>query len=94
MTNNQLNEIVRRVERLEEQRAELAEDVKEVLLEAKNLGYDVKIIKKIIAMRKKSPEDIRREQDLMDSYMAALGMLVDTPLGQAALSSAGMNVGK
>lgn len=94
MTNNQLNEIVRRVERLEEQRAELAEDVKEVLLEAKNLGYDVKIIKKIIAMRKKSPEDIQREQDLIDSYMAALGMLVDTPLGQAALSSAGMNVGK
>lgn len=94
MTNNQLNEIVRRVERLEEQRAELAEDVKEVLLEAKNLGYDVKIIKKIIAMRKKSPEDIRREQDLMDSYMAALGMLVDTPLGQAALSSAGINIGK
>jgi len=91
MNNNQLSELVRRIENLEEQRAVLAEDVKEILLEAKGLGYDTRIIKKIIAMRKKSPEDIQREQDLMDSYMAALGMLADTPLGQAALRSAGHN---
>jgi len=94
MNNNQLSELVRRIENLEEQRAVLAEDVKEVLMEAKSLGFDTRIIKKIIAMRKKAPDDIQREQDLMDSYMAALGMLADTPLGQAALSSAGINIGK
>ena len=91
MNNNQLSELVRRIENLEEQRFNLSEDVKEVLLEAKGLGYDTRIIKKIIAMRKKSPEDIQREQDLMDSYMAALGMLADTPLGQAAIQSARRN---
>ena len=94
MNNNQLSELVRRIENLEEQRAVLAEDVKEVLMEAKSLGFDTRIIKKIIVMRKKAPDDIQREQDLMDSYMAALGMLADTPLGQAALSSAGINIGK
>jgi uncharacterized protein (UPF0335 family) len=85
MTNNQLKEIVERIERIEDQRASLAEDVKDVLLEAKSVGFDVKIIKKLLAMRKKDPEDIRQEQELLDTYMAALGMLADTPLGQAAL---------
>ena len=91
MTNNQLKEIVERIERIEDQRASLAEDVKDVLLEAKSIGFDVKIIKKLLAMRKKDPEDIRQEQELLDTYMAALGMLADTPLGQAALRSAGHN---
>jgi len=91
MTNNQLKEIVERIERIEDQRASLAEDVKDVLLEAKSVGFDVKIIKKLLAMRKKDPEDIRQEQELLDTYMAALGMLADTPLGQAALRSAGHN---
>ena len=89
MTNNQLREIVERIERIEDQRASLAEDVKDVLLEAKSVGFDVKIIKKLLAMRKKDPADIRQEQELLDTYMAALGMLADTPLGQAALRSAG-----
>lgn len=91
MKNNQLKEIVERIERIEDQRASLAEDVKDVLLEAKSIGFDVKIIKKLLAMRKKDPEDIRQEQELLDTYMAALGMLADTPLGQAALRSAGHN---
>lgn len=91
MTNNQLKEIVERIERIEDQRASLAEDVKDVLLEAKSVGFDVKIIKKLLTMRKKDPEAIRQEQELLDTYMAALGMLADTPLGQASLRSAGHN---
>jgi uncharacterized protein (UPF0335 family) len=85
MTNNQLVSIVERIEKLEDDRAILAEDVKEVYAEAKSNGFDPKIIKKIIAMRKKDSEQLRIEEELLATYMSALGMLADTPLGQAAI---------
>jgi uncharacterized protein (UPF0335 family) len=85
MTNNQLVSIVERIEKLEDDRAILAEDVKEVYAEAKSNGFDPKIIKKIIAMRKKDSEQLRIEEELLAMYMSALGMLADTPLGQAAI---------
>jgi uncharacterized protein (UPF0335 family) len=88
MTNNQLVSIVERIEKLEDDRALLTADVKEIYSEAKSNGFDPKIIKKIIAMRKKDAEEREREEDLLQSYMAALGMLADTPLGEAAMARA------
>ena len=87
MTNNQLQSIVERIERLEEEKAVIAEDIKEVYKEAKGNGFDTKIIKKIIAMRKQDAAKIKEEQAILSLYMDALGMLADTPLGKAALSA-------
>lgn len=86
MTNNQLQSIVERIERLEDEKSTIALDIKEVYAEAKSNGFDTKIIRKLIAMRKRSQADRDQEQAMLDTYMAALGMLADTPLGQAAIA--------
>jgi uncharacterized protein (UPF0335 family) len=86
MNNNQLKSIIERIERLEAEKAGIASDVKDIYIEAKSNGYDPKIIRKVIALRKKDAADAREEQELIATYMSALGMLADTPLGQAAVA--------
>lgn len=88
MTNNQLNSIVQRIERLEDEKAQIAEDIKDVYKEAKGNGFDPKIIKKVISLRKMDASKRLEEQALLATYMDALGMLADTPLGRAAMRSA------
>ena len=66
MTNNQLKSLVERIERLEEEKANIASDIKEVYLEAKGVGFDPKIIKKIVALRKQDSAKIKEEQALID----------------------------
>ena len=85
MTNNQLKSIIERIESLEEDKATIAEGIKEVYLEAKSNGFDPKIIKQVVALRKKDANKRREEQALLATYLDALGMLSDTPLGQAAM---------
>jgi len=63
-----------RIERLEEEKAALSEDIKEVYLEAKSSGFEVSIIRKIIALRKLDPETRQELEHLIDSYRAAIGM--------------------
>jgi uncharacterized protein (UPF0335 family) len=86
MNNNQLKSIIDRIERLEFEKAGIASDVKDIYLEAKSNGYDPKIIRKVIALRKRDATEAREEQELIATYMDALGMLADTPLGQAAIA--------
>jgi uncharacterized protein (UPF0335 family) len=86
MNNNQLQTIVERIERLEEDKAAIAEDIKGIYTEAKGNGFDVKILRKVIALRKKNTYERDSEQTMIDLYMSALGMLADTPLGQAAIA--------
>jgi uncharacterized protein (UPF0335 family) len=88
MTNNQLNSIVQRIEKLEDERDDLRLSIKDIYTEAKSLGFDVKVLKKVIAMRKQDTEKRQYEQAMIDSYMAALGMLADTPLGRASIERA------
>jgi uncharacterized protein (UPF0335 family) len=88
MTNNQLQSIVERIEKLEAEKAGISEDIKEVYAEAKGNGFDPKILRKLVAVRKRFAEDVAAEQALLATYMAALGMLADTPLGQAAIERA------
>jgi uncharacterized protein (UPF0335 family) len=85
MKNNQLASIVDRIEKLELEKADIADLIKDVYTEAKYNGFDVKILRKIIVQRKKTDEERKFEQDLIDTSMNALGMLADLPLGQAAL---------
>jgi len=86
--NNQLASIVERIEKLEDEKAMLAEDIKEVYAEAKANGFDTKILRKIVALRKQDADKRREEQAVLAVYMTELGMLADTPLGQAAIERA------
>jgi uncharacterized protein (UPF0335 family) len=71
---DRLRSIIERVERLEEERKALASDIKDVLAEAKSAGFDVKVIRQIIRIRKQEPADVQEQETLMDLYRRALGM--------------------
>jgi uncharacterized protein (UPF0335 family) len=73
-TAAQLKSLIERIERLEEEKKALSEDISDVYGEAKGTGFDVKVLRKIIALRKQDLSE-RKEQDaLLETYMAALGM--------------------
>lgn len=74
-TNGQLKAIVDRIENLETEKKEIGEGIKEVYAEAKGNGFDPKIIRKIVALRKKDANEREEEAALMDLYMQSLGML-------------------
>jgi uncharacterized protein (UPF0335 family) len=74
VSGNRLKAFIERVERLEEEKAALAEDVREVYGEAKATGFDPKIMRKIVGLRKANLEKRREEQELLELYMAAIGM--------------------
>lgn len=74
---DQLRTIIDRIERLEEEKKALSEDIKDVYAEAKGNGFDVKIIKKIISMRKRDRNELDEEETMLEIYMRALGMLPD-----------------
>jgi uncharacterized protein (UPF0335 family) len=84
-TNNQLQSIVERIEKLEVEKADIADLIKDVYVEAKANGFDAKILRKVVALRKKNADERKTEEELLAVYMNALGMLADTPLGQAAI---------
>jgi uncharacterized protein (UPF0335 family) len=86
--NNQLVSIVQRIEGLEAEKAGIVEDIKEIYAEAKGNGFDPKILRKIVALRKQDADKRREEQAVLAVYMTELGMLADTPLGQAAIERA------
>lgn len=94
MTNNQLQTIVQRIEKLEEEKAAIASDIKDVFSEAKSNGFDTKVLKKILALRKQDATERMHEQALISTYMEALGMLADTPLGQAAMKTVTVTASK
>ena len=77
VARDQLRAIIERIERLEEEKKEVAEQVKEVYAEAKANGFDTKTLRKVISLRKKSTEERQEEEALLDLYMHALGMLPD-----------------
>lgn len=91
MGNNlstQIKAIVERIERLEEDKKALADDIRDVYAEAKGAGFDVKALRSIVRMRKQDSCERAAQQAVVDSYMLALGMLATTPLGQAAIKRA------
>lgn len=71
----QLKSIIERVERLQEEKAGIAADIKDIFAEAKGNGYDVKTLRKIISLRKKDAAERDEEEHLLDTYKRALGML-------------------
>lgn len=74
VTAEELRQFVERIEHLEAEAKDIADQQKEVLAEAKGRGYDTKALRKIIALRKRTPDDIAEEEAVMDLYKSALGM--------------------
>jgi uncharacterized protein (UPF0335 family) len=74
VTAEELRQFVERVERLEAERKDLADQQKEVMAEAKARGYDTKVMRKIIALRKRDKDDIAEEEAILELYKEALGM--------------------
>lgn len=70
---DQLKSIVERIERLEEEKKTIADDIKEVYAEAKGNGYDVKVLRKVVAMRKRDLDERKEEEAIMDLYLQAVG---------------------
>lgn len=73
-TDDRLRLLIERVERLEEEKKGVSDDIKDVYLEAKAVGYDVKIMREIVKLRKMAADDRRERQALLDTYMAAMGL--------------------
>lgn len=74
VTAGELRQFIERIERLDEEKKQAGENQKEVFAEAKGRGYDTKIMRKLIALRKRDKDDIAEEEAVMDLYRNALGM--------------------
>lgn len=74
VSGQRLKAFIERVERLEEEKAALAEDVKDIFAEAKAVGFDVKIMRKVIRLRKMDKEKRQEEEELLELYKAAIGL--------------------
>ena len=74
VTAAELRQFIERYERLESEKKDIAETQKETMAEAKGRGYDAKIIRKIVALRRRDKDDIAEEEAVLEMYMSALGM--------------------
>jgi uncharacterized protein (UPF0335 family) len=77
VAKTQLRSFVERIERLEAEKQTITDDVKDVYAEAKGMGFDTKILKKVVALRKKDENQRMEEEAILDSYLVALGMQPD-----------------
>src|SRR3954452_25072163 len=78
---DQLKSILTRVEKLEEEKAGLAADIRDVFAEAKGNGFDVKAIRTILKMRKMDAQERAEQEPVLDTYLVALGMQMTRDLG-------------
>jgi uncharacterized protein (UPF0335 family) len=79
VARDQLRAFVERIERLEEEKKTIADDIKDVYGEAKGMGFDTKILKKVVALRKKDEQERMEEDAILDTYLHALGMIESPP---------------
>lgn len=75
IAREQLRAFVERIERLEEERAAIGADIREVYAEAKGNGFDIKILRSVVRLRKQETHEREEQQQLIDLYMHALGMI-------------------
>ena len=77
ISTDQLRTTIERVEHLEAEKRNIADDIKQVFAEAKSNGFDVKIIREIIKRRAKDASEIEEEEFILDTYLRALGMIAE-----------------
>lgn len=88
-SDDRLRLLIERVERLEEEKKNISDDIRYVYMEAKAVGYDPKIMRQIVRLRKMKPDDRAEMQMVLETYLAALGMdYAETPLGRATIERA------
>ncbi|MEC9065757.1 DUF2312 domain-containing protein [Pelagerythrobacter marinus] len=73
-TDDRLRLLIERIERLEEEKKGIADDIRDVYAEAKAVGYDTKIMRQIVRLRKMTPDDRAEMEMVLDTYKAALGL--------------------
>lgn len=73
-TDDRLRLLIERVERLEEEKKGVGDDIKDVYLEAKAVGYDTKAMRQVVRLRKMKPDDRREMETILDLYKSALGL--------------------
>lgn len=86
VSSDQLRSVIERIEQLEEEKKSIADDIRDVYAEAKGNGFDVKALRAIVRRRKADQQKLAEQEAVIETYMAALGDLADTPLGQAAVA--------
>lgn len=74
VTADELRQFIERFEQLEAEKKDVTKQQKELMAEAKGRGYDTKVMKKVIALRKRKPDDIAKEEAVLEMYKKALGM--------------------
>lgn len=75
ITAEHLKQLIERIERLEADKAVIAEDIREVFQEAKGQGFDTKAMRQIIKLRKMDPDEVQEQDHILDTYKVALGMM-------------------
>lgn len=89
VAGDQLRSVIERIEKLEDDKKSIADDIKDIYAEAKGNGFDVKALRAIVRRRKADQQKLAEQEAIIETYMAALGDLADTPLGQAAMRGLG-----
>jgi uncharacterized protein (UPF0335 family) len=79
VARDQLRSFIERIERLEEEKKTIADDIKDVYGEAKGTGFDTKILKKVISIRKQDKDERLEQEAILETYLLALGMLETAP---------------
>ena len=74
VTGEELRQFIERYEHLESERKDLLEQQKEVLAEARNRGYDIRVVRKLMAIRRRDPQEVSEEDAILQLYKDALGM--------------------
>ncbi|EEW25911.1 DUF2312 domain-containing protein [Rhodobacter ferrooxidans] len=74
VTAEELRQFIERFEQLEAEKKDVTEQQKELMAEAKGRGYDTKVLRKVVALRKRKPDDIAEEEAVLELYKTALGM--------------------
>lgn len=73
-SDDRLRLLIERIERLESEKQEIAQDVKDVYAEARAVGYDTKVMRQIVKIRKMNPDDRREQEAILETYLVALGL--------------------
>lgn len=74
LARDELRQFIERVERLNAEKADIADQIKEVFAEAKGRGYDTKVMRRVIALRRRDKDEVAEEESILELYLSALGM--------------------
>ncbi len=83
LARDHLRAYIERIERLEQEKASLMEDIREIYAEAKATGFDPKIMRQVVRIRKMEPDQRQEQEYVLDTYLSALGMLEQAPGAEA-----------